>query len=621
MPDTGDKLLDMFLAAGAALDQREKATRQVRPWKADQKGPAGEPGNRPGDDFNRRTDLAEQLAALGWKLDHVRGDVSYWTRPGKARGVSASLGQCKTGSGLPRLYVFTSNAAPLEPNTSYDAFGLYAALNHGGDPAAAARALADQGLGEPSPEPCRIIGGKIDKGKGGPAPAPGRRPGKPAPVPKWKPFPTAALPGPLAAYVRECAGAIGCDEAAVAVPLLATFAGLIGNRRRLQVDPTWEEPCCLWAAVVGRTGTMKSPAWRAADRVANEIDRELEERSGAARAQWKERKESGDPDPGPRPPSEKLIVEDITTESVAATLADNPAGLLVSMDELSVWFDLFTRYRKGGGSDANRWLGMWEGRRLKVSRRMSGELYVPSALVSVVGTIQPGILARLVREEDRESGFLARLLLAKPPELPKRWTGRRPSAAALGEVVSLARDLHEMREAAAPFAADSFAAWVDYYNLTGAAEWTAGNEDERAALAKGPRLALRLALIHHCCTTGKDDGEAGLSPVGLDSVRFGCELADWFIQELRRVYLAMARTGDDITAVVEWIRRQPGQCAKPAELVRARRDKFNDVQAARSFLDMMAEAGAGSWEDKDGREKALFCLLPERYDDPAEDGE
>jgi hypothetical protein len=220
---------------------------------------------------------------------------------------------------------------------------------------------------------------------------------------------------------------------------------------------------------------MKSPAWGAAHRIARDLDKGLETASKAERDQWKADDKDGRA-VGAIPPARKLVVQDTTTEAIAAILVDNPNGLLVSIDELTVWFDLFTRYRKGGGSDANRWLGMWEGRRLKVARRMSGELYVPSALVSVVGTIQPGVLARIIRDEYRESGFLARLLLAQPPERRKSGRAGGCPRGSKGRPAG-PRWLHGSLESRSrapgwgPAGAGRLCGLGVYYNLTGDLEW------------------------------------------------------------------------------------------------------------------------------------------------------
>ncbi len=95
--------------------------------------------DRPGDDFNQRGDPQKVLEQHGWAC--VRGgENEHWRRPGKHEGWSATL---KDGV----FYVFSSNAAPFEPNRAYSPFSVYALLNHGGDFEQAARSLRDAGFG------------------------------------------------------------------------------------------------------------------------------------------------------------------------------------------------------------------------------------------------------------------------------------------------------------------------------------------------------------------------------------------------------------------------------------------------------------------------------------------
>jgi len=99
-------------------------------------------GGRPGDEFNERGDVREVLLRHGWEL--VRGgENEYWRRPGKEQGWSATL-----RGGV--LYVFSSNAAPFEPDRAYAPFTVFALLEHGGDFGAAAAALRTQGFGQDS---------------------------------------------------------------------------------------------------------------------------------------------------------------------------------------------------------------------------------------------------------------------------------------------------------------------------------------------------------------------------------------------------------------------------------------------------------------------------------------
>ena len=101
-------------------------------------------GLRPGDDYNRRGDVPDLLTRHGWQYVCQHGAVSYWRRPGKVQGVSATWNYGGRGT----FYCFSTNAPPLEPERSYTAFGLLAALDYGGDFRAAAQALRQAGYGE-----------------------------------------------------------------------------------------------------------------------------------------------------------------------------------------------------------------------------------------------------------------------------------------------------------------------------------------------------------------------------------------------------------------------------------------------------------------------------------------
>jgi hypothetical protein len=102
--------------------------------------------SRPGDRFNAATTWPDLLEPDGWQLHSTRngrgGTYELWTRPGKTVRDGASASLYYAGSDV--LKVFTSSAAPLAQERTYDRFGYYAATQHGGDIEAAARALASE---------------------------------------------------------------------------------------------------------------------------------------------------------------------------------------------------------------------------------------------------------------------------------------------------------------------------------------------------------------------------------------------------------------------------------------------------------------------------------------------
>jgi hypothetical protein len=98
----------------------------------------------PGGDFIARTTWREVLEPAGWTVAGHRDRVTYWRRPGKVDGVSATTGYV----GADALFIFSSNAAPFEAGRSYTRFGAYAGLEHQGDLSAAAGELRRRGYGQ-----------------------------------------------------------------------------------------------------------------------------------------------------------------------------------------------------------------------------------------------------------------------------------------------------------------------------------------------------------------------------------------------------------------------------------------------------------------------------------------
>jgi hypothetical protein len=96
---------------------------------------------KPGEDFDLRGTWEDALPGF----THVRrsGSLDYWCRPGKKEGISATTGPRDVGD---RAVCFSSSTA-LTAMKAYTKFGAYATLEHGGDYAAAASALARRGFG------------------------------------------------------------------------------------------------------------------------------------------------------------------------------------------------------------------------------------------------------------------------------------------------------------------------------------------------------------------------------------------------------------------------------------------------------------------------------------------
>jgi Protein of unknown function (DUF3987) len=72
-------------------------------------------------------------------------------------------------------------------------------------------------------------------------------------------FPMDTLSDPCRGWVDRAAHGAGATPAHVAAPLLGTVASLIGTARRVSASRSWTQPMTTWAALVGLSGTSKTP--------------------------------------------------------------------------------------------------------------------------------------------------------------------------------------------------------------------------------------------------------------------------------------------------------------------------------------------------------------------------
>ncbi|MFB9432781.1 phage/plasmid primase, P4 family [Streptoalloteichus tenebrarius] len=141
---------DVLHAAARALDQLPPPPPIPDPVPLDPDHRRG--GTPPGEDFNQRATWNQILEPHGWRVAYQQGTRTYWTRPGKAHGVSAVTG----GDHGDYLYVWTTSTE-LPAETALSKWRTYALLNHDGDWSAAAGVLRRQGYGTPAPEPARPV--------------------------------------------------------------------------------------------------------------------------------------------------------------------------------------------------------------------------------------------------------------------------------------------------------------------------------------------------------------------------------------------------------------------------------------------------------------------------------
>lgn len=463
-------------------------------------------------------------------------------------------------------------------------------------------------------------------------------------APQWRPFPTEALPQVIRDYVETTARAMGCDASFAALPLLVILAGCIGGKRRLLVKRGWTEPCILWAACVGDSGTLKTPAMKAAANIIRELQAErLKEYRAAVEAHenevlqyeadlldWKRRASrgpAGDPPKKPSPPvCVRYVVSDVTVEALAPILLENPGGVILIRDELAGWIGSMNAYKGGRGGDEAHWLSMHTGDALTVDRKsgIPKTIYVPSANVGIVGGIQPQTLDRVMGVENRENGLLARLLLTYPPKRQRKWSEAEVHQSVIdrvtvivGRLLTLKHDIDDkgnLKARLIRWTPSGKTAWLEFF--TSHAEQGAALTGHLAsAWSKLEGYCARLSMLFHLVRVATGDGVEDAEAVDAASVRAAAALVAWFGHETVRLY-GLFEESDEEQAdrlLIEWIESRSG-VVTPRELAfsgpRFARGKASE---ARERLDRLVKAGHGEWsfaaQTGKGRPSERFTLI------------
>ena len=251
-------------------------------------------------------------------------------------------------------------------------------------------------------------------------------------------FPAGVLSDKWEEWLARAAHGAGVTHGHVAVPLLATVASLIGTARRIRPSRSWSEPFTLWTAIVGFSGSGKTPGISVTKRALSliestrkdkiaELQRRHDTKSQTAKAAakaWKEKVEEAVEanQPPPQMPVEamdpglfvtpRLYVSEATIERHAVLLQARPRGMLLMSDELASLFLNMGRY--SNGSDKEFWLEAWNGHHYVVERMGRPPVTIDHLLIGMTGGFQPDKLARSF--EGDSDGMHARVLFAWPEE-------------------------------------------------------------------------------------------------------------------------------------------------------------------------------------------------------------
>ncbi len=467
----------------------------------------------------------------------------------------------------------------------------------------------------------------------------------PKPDLSFRPFPLDILPEPIRSFVRDGAKSLMCDPTYILLPLLTMLGACIGNTRRLKVRSEWFVPPILWTMIVGQSGTSKSPAFRLGIRsLEHEEDlafqiysQKLEEYQTDSQvyersiSDWKKSKSTDDLPSKPKKPTlGRYSVIDVTFESLAAKLAENPRGLLLHRDELSGLFGSFDRYAGKGKitADASNFLTTFNAGPVMVDRKTNDLcLRIPRAALSITGGIQPELLKKVLDSEHKNSGMAARFLFTYPDKIMREWHEDEFSEKHKQRMENIVRklcrkkganendlDLEPINLGFTPSARER---WIRYYNLHNLEHQEKESDDLSSAWSKLEEYPLRVSLIIHCVRIANDDLSVNPMQVDEHSLEVGIRFIEWCKHETERIYAMLdgVSVGVDKNEqkLLAHIRKHGGKLS-PREVRLGCRWLRESSETAKNALDQLVQKGLGTWEIKG--ERRTFILNPDPPENP-----
>ena len=221
-------------------------------------------------------------------------------------------------------------------------------------------------------------------------------------------FPIDVLPRAFKDIAMGCHQHLSYNLEFTAASMVGACAIALGRTHHLRWQ--WLSGPCLYMALVAPPGAGKSHPMAFALRPIVQRDKrsrkEYQERMAALASE-------GLPTDGIK--KSQVLYGDFTIESLIDGLRRNQRGIAVYFDELRGWFNNFNRYNSG--SEQEFWLQNWSGNYQAIDRKTSSSS-IEFSDISVLGTIQPGLLDDIGKGGRAHAGFVERVLFCYPSKVP-----------------------------------------------------------------------------------------------------------------------------------------------------------------------------------------------------------
>lgn len=365
-------------------------------------------------------------------------------------------------------------------------------------------------------------------------------------------FPIDIFPDNIANYINTCSVTLNSSIDYMGCSFLWLSSVIIGNTLDVEVKRGWKETCNIWISVVGKAGLGKTPSitniiFPLSKSNNNEIKKFIKQNDKYQHYKSLEKQEQKNTEEIKKPIKTQFIVNDITLEALVDLHEESDNAVGVFKDELAGWFKDMNKYR--AGSDLEFWLSSWSGKGVSLNRKTSKSAFVEKPLIPVLGGIQPSILNIFYTDENKDNGFIDRMLLCYPELEIDNYNDNEMSFEIIDWYNSIIISFYEtfknnvlerdedgqIKTLTAKFSTDAKKEWVRIFNeITNTQNSDDENEYMKSMLPKQksyiPRFALMINTID-CFFNNKNH----LHEISKESILKSEKLSKYFIAMAKKI--------------------------------------------------------------------------------------
>jgi hypothetical protein len=487
-------------------------------------------GLKPWEDYNQQTRIWD-LISHEFSVVKKLSDRIIIKRNG---GTSSSSGSIFTKDN--KMFLFTTgtqypNEKPLSP------FDIFTINNHHGDYSKAASDLYAKNYGdrvvkdEQQKERIEIIKEEM---------------------PIDMDFPLEVFPKTIRFYMTECHKKLNSNIDYMGCSFLWMLSVIIGNSVKIKVKEGWIETGIVWISLVGEPGIGKTPSAGRIISPLKKINSQERRKYNKQYAKYEayqalDKKEQKNHEEVRKPNKSDIIASDFTVEGLNDLHEQNPNSVGIFVDELAGWFKDMNKYR--AGSDLEFWLSSWSNEGISQLRKTSKGSFVESPILPILGGIQPKILIEHFSEQNKDNGFIDRMLTTYPDARVDEWCDADLDEHTISwyndwvvdfyneirrKVIKLDSD-GEILSVIASMSTDAREEWVKIFNgITAIQNSDFENEYMKSMFPKQKSYIPRFALLLNTLAWFDEPKENSLKVISKESIEGAKKLSDYFIKMAKK---------------------------------------------------------------------------------------